>query len=142
MAWNVKDAITKNFLFYTLVEGTLGDAERRNIAENIDKYRYTAKKKNRQISQYRIESRWNTEIAKTRYIIHIMRSRWQELRGLGFTMLNKYFFAKFITFFFKFDERKLKSNILLLWLYNGLQVFFVFFSNQTRCFVPLSLSGW
>jgi len=36
--------------------GTLGGAEHRNTAENIDKYRNTAKK-NRQISQYRIESR-------------------------------------------------------------------------------------
>jgi len=38
------------------VRGTLGGAEHRKTAENIDKYRNTAKK-NRQISQYRIESR-------------------------------------------------------------------------------------
>ena len=61
--------------------------------------------KNRQISQYRIESRWNTEIAETWYIIYILLSSWQELRGLGFsfvTLLSKYFFVKFIIFFSNF----------------------------------------
>ena len=70
------------------MRGTLGGAEHRNTAENIDKYRNTAKKKS-QISQYRIESRWNTEIAETWYIIHIMLSSWQELRRLGFSFVIK-----------------------------------------------------
>ena len=44
MAWNVNDAITKNLLFYILIEGDIGGAEHRNIAENTEKYRNTEKK--------------------------------------------------------------------------------------------------
>ena len=44
----------KHFVFEE--SGTLGGAEHRNIAENIEKYHNT-ENKNRQISQYRIESR-------------------------------------------------------------------------------------
>ena len=79
--------IPENFnLALFLKEGDIGGCrtpQYRRKYRQIPLYR----KKNRQISQYRIESRWNTEIAKTWYIIHIMLSSWQELRGLGFSFV-------------------------------------------------------
>ena len=101
MAWNIHGAITKNLLFYILIEGSIGGAEHRNIAENIDKYRNTAKK----IGKYlNTESKVN-EIPKSQKLGMLFTWCAQADKNCvvkDLVLLSKYFFVKFIAIFSNF----------------------------------------
>ena len=136
------------------------------ISQKVSTNTVLIPQKNWQISQYRIESRWNTEIAKTslvcysHYALQLTRIVWytyifiSDLHThtlllhtltllLGFSFVKQVLFCSiyhiyiFIFLVKSCLMRENSNNMLLPWLYNGVQVFFF---KPNSCSVRLSSS--